>query len=72
VVVAVFARLANVSSIFSVVSYIPLGSLVLLLSLNMFSSAGIITKGHLLFVIGLKIYSKRAYKKSSDSDKRCC
>jgi len=32
----------------------------------------IITKGQLLFVIGLRIDSKSAYKQSLDSDKRCC
>jgi len=31
-----------------------------------------ITKDHLLFVIGLKSYSKSAYKQILDSDKRCC
>ena len=30
-----------------------------------------ITKGHLLFVIRLKVDSKSAYKQSLDSDKRC-
>jgi len=29
-----------------------------------------IIKGHLLFVIGLKIYSKETYKQSLDSNKR--
>jgi len=29
-----------------------------------------ITNSHLLFVIGLKIYSKGIYKESLDSDKR--
>jgi len=31
-----------------------------------------ITKDHLLFVMGLKVDSKSAYKQSLDSDKRYC